>query len=207
MMDAIHLQGRSGHSSNPALGVNALDGMYLVLGELIQWRNELQARYRNSLFEVAMPTLNLGHIHGGDNPNRICASCELHIDLRPLPGMQLGELRAVLRERLHRVLANSDLELAITPLFHGIEAMETPATSAIVKATEALTGQIAGTVAFGTEGPYLTQLGMDTVILGPGSIDQAHQPDEYLALSSLNPTVEVLKKLIGQFCVQPSGLL
>jgi acetylornithine deacetylase len=204
MMEAIRLEGRSGHSSNPALGVNALDGMYRVMGELLAWRRELQSRYRNPLFDVAVPTLNLGHIHGGDNPNRICGSCELHIDLRPLPGMELDALRDTLHRRLTRVLQDSGLELRFTPLFKGIEAMETPATSAIVEAAEELTGHSAGAVAFGTEGPYLNQLGMDTVILGPGSIDQAHQPDEYLPLDSLEPTIRVLQNLIERFCVQPA---
>ena len=204
MMEAIRLEGRSGHSSNPALGVNALEGMYLVLGEILKWRAELQARYHNPLFQVAVPTLNLGHIHGGDNPNRICASCELHIDLRPLPGMKLEELRATLHARLSAILEPSALQLAITPLFEGIEAMETAATSAIVQAAEELTGHTAGAVAFGTEGPYLQQLGMDTIILGPGHIDQAHQPDEYLALNTLSPTIDLLKGLIRRFCIQPA---
>jgi acetylornithine deacetylase len=204
MMEAIRLEGRSGHSSNPALGVNALEGMYRVMGELLAWRRELQSRYRNPLFDVAVPTLNLGHIHGGDNPNRICGSCELHIDLRPLPGMELDALRATLHRRLTRVLQDSGLELSFLPLFKGIEAMETSATSAIVEAAEELTGHSAGAVAFGTEGPYLNQLGMDTVILGPGSIDQAHQPDEYLPLDSLEPTIRLLQDLIERFCVQPA---
>jgi acetylornithine deacetylase len=204
MMEAIRLEGRSGHSSNPALGVNALEGLYRVMGELLAWRRELQSRYRNPLFDVAVPTLNLGHIHGGDNPNRICGSCELHIDLRPLPGMELDALRATLHRRLTRVLQDSGLELSFLPLFKGIEAMETSATSAIVEAAEELTGHSAGAVAFGTEGPYLNQLGMDTVILGPGSIDQAHQPDEYLPLDSLEPTIRLLQDLIERFCVQPA---
>jgi acetylornithine deacetylase len=202
-MEAIHLQGQSGHSSNPALGVNAIEGIYVIIGELLKWRTELQDRYRNALFEVPMPTLNLGHIHGGDSPNRICSSCELHIDLRPLPGMSVDELRAILQQRLRQVLTDSPLKLSFTPLFKGIEAMETPAASAIVRAAEEFTGHTAGAAAFGTEGPYLNQLGMETVILGPGSIDQAHQPDEYLALESIEPTLDLLSRLINRFCVQP----
>jgi len=69
LMEAIRLEGRSGHSSNPALGASALEGMHQVIGELLRWRTELQARYRNPLFEVDVPTLNLGRIHGGDKPN------------------------------------------------------------------------------------------------------------------------------------------
>ncbi|RUQ33808.1 MAG: acetylornithine deacetylase [Candidatus Competibacteraceae bacterium] len=204
LMEAIRLEGRSGHSSNPALGVNALEGMHQVMGELLRWRTELQARYRNPLFAVETPTLNLGHIHGGDNPNRICADCELHIDLRPLPGMPLSSLREELHGRLARLMADSGLILNFLPLFAGIEAMETPATAAIVQATEQLTGAQARAVSFGTEGPYLNALGMETVILGPGSVECAHQPDEFLPLATIPPTLDLLRGLIGRFCVQPA---
>jgi acetylornithine deacetylase len=200
LMEAIRLEGKSGHSSNPALGINALEGMHRVMGELLRWRAELQARYRNPLFEVAVPTLNLGHIHGGDNPNRICADCELHIDIRPLPGMALAGVRDELHGRLTRLLADSGLGLSFLPLFEGIEAMETPATAAIVRATEELTGTAAGAVGFGTEGPYLNALGMETVILGPGGVDCAHQPDEFLSLAMIEPTLELLRELIVRFC-------
>ncbi|MBK7983496.1 MAG: acetylornithine deacetylase [Candidatus Competibacteraceae bacterium] len=200
LMEAIRLEGRSGHSSNPALGVSALEGMHHAIGELLRWRAELQARYRNPLFEVEVPTLNLGSIHGGDNPNRICADCELHIDIRPLPGMTLAELRGAMRQRLERLLADGALKLSFRPLFAGIEALETSAAAAIVRAAEELTGEPAGAVGFGTEGPYLNALGMETIILGPGSVDRAHQPDEFLPLASIQPTLELLRSLIGRFC-------
>src|SRR5699024_5250064 len=83
MMEAVRLIGRSGHSSNPAFGVNALEAMALALNEILAWRADLQRRYRDARFLVPEPTLNLGHIRGGDNPNRICAEVELHFDLRP----------------------------------------------------------------------------------------------------------------------------
>ena len=82
--------------------------------------------------------------------------------------------------------------------------METPAAATIVQATEALTGVSAGVVGFGTEGPYLNALGMETVILGPGSVDCAHQPDEFLPLASIQPTLDILRGLIQRLCVQPS---
>lgn len=202
MMEAIRLRGQSGHSSDPSLGNSALEGMHRVLDELILWRTELQERYRNPLFKVPVPTLNLGHIHGGDNPNRICGACELHIDLRPLPGMDLDELRGEMEKRLTARLAGSGLELQVERLFAGTPAMETPAAAPIVQAAERLTGHPSEAVAFGTEGPYLNELGMDTLILGPGDIDQAHQPDEYLRLDRIDPTVELLKQMIGHFCVE-----
>ncbi|QKT04422.1 acetylornithine deacetylase [Ectothiorhodospiraceae bacterium 2226] len=204
LMEAIHLQGRSGHSSNPALGVNALEGLHKVLGELMRWRAELQAAHRDPAFEVPVPTLNLGHVHGGDNPNRICGECELHIDLRPLPGMEPGHLRATLRERLEAVLAGSGLALNVRSLIDGTEPMATPEESAIVQAAQRLTGHQAEAVAFCTEGPYLNSMGMETVILGPGDLAQAHQPDEYIALDRVRPTVDLLRALITRFCLEGS---
>ena len=203
-MESIHLRGRAGHSSDPALGNSALEGMRKVLNALVAWREELQAQNRNPLFKVPVPTLNLGHIHGGDNPNRICADCELLIDLRPLPGMEIEALRDSMQARLHSAIADSGLELTCRPIIEGTPAMDTPAGSAIVRGTEELTGYSAESAAFGTEGPYFNQMGIDTVILGPGDINQAHQPDEYLATERIEPMLELLRKLIQRFCIEPT---
>jgi len=202
-MEAIHLRGQSGHSSDPSLGNNALEGMYQVIGELLKWRSQLQAAHINPLFQVPVPTMNLGHIHGGDNPNRICGDCELHIDLRPLPGMDLGELRTKLRQRVQHILEDSGLEIEFVPLFEGIPAMETPAQADIVQVAQDLTKHTAGAVAFGTEAPFLKALGMETIILGPGDIEQAHQPDEFIALDRLQPMMDILTQLIQHYCVCP----
>jgi len=202
LMEAIHLQGRSGHSSDPSLGNNALEAMHTVIGALLSWRNELQKRFRDPLFAVPVPTLNLGHIHGGDNPNRICPECELHIDLRPLPGMDLQELRGELHQRILTSLQDTGIETRFEALFEGVPAMETPVDTPIVKLAERLTGHTAEAVAFATEAPYLSQLGMDTVVMGPGDIDQAHQPDEYLALDRLPPTIDILKQLVDAICIK-----
>jgi acetylornithine deacetylase len=57
-------------------------------------------------------------------------------------------------------------------------------------------------VAFGTEAPYLGQLGLETVVLGPGDIAQAHQPDEFIRLDRLTPTVDLLESLINTICIK-----
>jgi len=201
MMEAIRLHGLSGHSSDPTLGNSALEGMYHVIGALLAWRDELQTRYHHPLFHIPIPTLNLGYIHGGDNPNRICGDCELSIDLRPLRGMELDELRMMLQQRVTQAIAGRGLDIEFIPLFRGIAAMETAATAEIVNIVEQLTQQTAQTVAFGTEAPFLQQLGMETLILGPGDIAQAHQPDEFIALDRIQPTLEILTKLVQHFCI------
>ena len=65
-----------------------------------------------------------------------------------------------------------------------------------------LSGRSSATVAFGTEGPYLNSMGMETVILGPGDIDQAHKADEFLLVERIPPMLEILSKMIGYFCIE-----
>ena len=201
LMEAIHVQGHAGHSSDPTLGNSAIEGMHCVISSILAWREALQREHRDHKFTVPFPTLNLGHIQGGDNPNRICGECELHIDLRPLPGMDPETLRASLRQSVETALAESDLRFSIRPLFGGVGALETPPNSPLVDAAERLTGHSVEAVAFCTEGPFLQTLGMETIILGPGDIAQAHQPDEYIALDRLQPTIDLLRQLISRFCL------
>jgi len=200
MMEAIRLQGKSGHSSNPAWGINALDAMHDVMSELKKFRQELQRDYNNSNFDVSFPTLNLGCIHGGDNPNRICGSTELQFDLRPLPGMMLDNLREDLEKRLRPIADQHHVQFDMHTLF-GIPAFETDASREIVKVAEKLTGHRASSVNFATEAPFLSDMGMDTIVLGPGDIDQAHQPDEYLSIDRIQPTITLLEAMIKRFCL------
>jgi acetylornithine deacetylase len=202
IMESVHVHGHAGHSSNPALGANALEGLHQVLGVLLNWRDELQQKNVDRRFTVPIPTLNLGLVSGGDNPNRICAHSQVHFDLRMLPGMSIELLRQELDDRLHTLGGQTKLRFSREPLCDGTPPLHTPADSPLVETLETLTGYSSEAVAFCTEGPYLNSLGMDTVIMGPGDIAQAHQPDEYLALERINPTMDVLKALIKRFCIE-----
>lgn len=200
MMESVRVQGLAGHSSNPALGHNALDTMTQVLNELILFRSELQSRYQHAGFDINVPTLNLGCIHGGDNPNRICGACELHFDLRALPGMSNHDLHAEIEKRLQAIGDKNHTPISLTPLFPGIASFEEQADSALVKAAERLSGYQAESVAFATEAPFLQDLGMETIVMGPGTIDCAHQPNEYLAHDQIQPGINIVRGLIEQFC-------
>lgn len=200
MMEAVRIEGQAGHSSDPSLGANALEAMNGVMNELLSIRQELQAKHQNASFKVNVPTMNLGCIHGGDNPNRICGRCELEFDLRPLPGMSMQGLRDLIGERLSGIEARHRVSLQVRSLFPGIPPFEQRASSELVTTVERLTGHSAEAVAFGTEAPFLQSLGMETLVMGPGSIDQAHQPDEFLALDQITPTLNLLHSLIRQYC-------
>ncbi len=200
-MLSISLQGSSGHSSDPDLGHNALDAMHCVMGELLTFRAQLAAAHRNTAFDVSVPTLNLGCLTAGDNPNRICDHADLQIDLRLLPGMDTTATLAALESRLARSAEAHGTTITMRPVSPPVAPFETPSDGKLVRTLERLSGGTAGTVAFGTEGPFLQALGMETVIFGPGSIDQAHQPDEYIAANRIQPAVDVLTRLIAEVCV------
>ncbi|WP_413663565.1 acetylornithine deacetylase [Microbulbifer sp. CNSA002] len=201
MMEAVRITGQSGHSSDPSLGANALEAMHKVIGELLTLRKEWQQKYNNPGFAVPVPTMNLGCIHGGDNPNRICGHTELQFDIRPLPGMQLTDLREELNKRILTIPQDNKIQVEVASLFPGTAPFEQDSHSELVKVAEQLCGHPAESVAFGTEAPYLKSLNIDTIVLGPGDIDQAHQPDEFLALDRINPMVNILRDLIGRFCL------
>ncbi len=202
MMESIRVRGCSGHASDPTLGRSALEGMHRVIGALLEWRGELQARFRDPAFAVSAPTVNLGCIRGGDNPNRICGECELQIDLRLLPSMAFDAVRAELGERVAAALAGSGLDGELVALLEPVPPLATAADAPLVQAVERLTGSPAGTVAFASEGPYLAALGMDAVLLGPGDIACAHQPDEHLARERFEPAIDLLGRLIHDFCME-----
>jgi len=202
MMEAIKVHGQAGHSSDPSLGNNALEGMRVVLNELEAFKQELANKYTNHDFVVPVPTLNFGHVHGGDNPNRICGDCELHIDLRPLPGMQIETLRDELHERIIKITEPLGLKVEFEALFDGVPAFKTEQTSKIIQLTKQFSNKNPTSVAFGTEAPYFNAIGMETVVLGPGSIDQAHQQNEFLSLDSINPTIDLLQNVIQEVCVK-----
>lgn len=204
MMESIKLIGRSGHSSDPSLGISALEGMHAVMTRLMDWRRVLQQNNHDESFRIPEPTLNFGSIRGGDNPNRICAECVLTLDLRLMPGMHLDAVREQLYEQVSDAVRDTGLDLECRSLFSGVPALDTKTGSEIVRVAEKLSGHAAGSVAFGTEGPYLNAMNMSTVILGPGDIDQAHQANEFLAIDRIAPMLTILTGMIRYFCIGES---
>jgi acetylornithine deacetylase len=202
LIESIKLLGSSGHSSDPAFGNNALEGMHSVIGRLMKLREVFQAAQQNPAFKVPVPTMNFASIRGGDNPNRICGDCELTIDLRMLPSMNLNDCRAEIRRSVMQAIDGSGLTVEFDEVFSGTPAMQTDKNAEIVRLAEKLAGEPSGTVAFGTEGPYLNSMGMETVVLGPGDIDQAHQANEYISLERIDPMITILQDMINHFCIQ-----
>ncbi len=114
--------------------------------------------------------------------------------------MKLEELNKKLRNKVRDTLAASGLKVEFNAMFDGIPPMQTPKNSEIITLSEELTNHASESVAFGTEGPFYNDMGIETVILGPGDIDVAHQPNEYLQINRIEPMINILSKMLNHFC-------
>ena len=105
-----------------------------------------------------------------------------------------------MQQRLKQVLNNTGIQLKTVSLTDGFDAMDTDKSAEIVGLAEKMTASESQIVAFGTEAPYYNAMGVETIVMGPGSINQAHQPDEYIEIKSLNPAVDIIRRLIVHYC-------
>lgn len=201
LMERLCLSGTAAHASRPDLGHSAIEDMHRALQALYTLRQEWQSGTGHPEFAQPHTTLNVGEISGGDAPNRVAAGCCASLDIRLLPGQAPGDIRTTVHDAVGAALGDR-ADIQWQALFDGIPAFATDADAEIVKVAEKLTGYSAGAVDFATEAPYLTQLGMQTLVLGPGDIDQAHQPDEYLALDRVQPSIRAIQGLISHFCLK-----
>ncbi len=199
LSQSIRIQGQSGHSSDPARGVNAIELMHESITHLMGLRNTLKERYHHDGFAIPYPTMNFGYITGGDAPNRICACCEMYMDIRPLPGLSLQDLEGLLNDALAPVSERWPGRVTIGELHPPIPGYECPRNHQLVQVVEKLLGTETEVVNYCTEAPFIQTL-CPTLVLGPGSIDQAHQPDEYIDTAFIKPTRELIAQVVQHFC-------
>lgn len=202
MMETITVHGKAGHASQPNLGENAIEGMNIIIQMLIEWRQKLQLNYKNANFEIGIPTLNFGSIHGGDCANRICESCVLSLDIRLLPGMEISMVREMLLEILDQGYVTEGIKTTHSTGFTGIPAFEMSRSDKFVQLMESITCSSSGSVSFGTEASYFQSLGLSTIIYGVGNISQAHQPNEYIQCKDFEVYNKNIGKLIDKICYQ-----
>lgn len=200
MSHRISVEGKSGHSSKPAAGVNAIEIMYEVIAALMALKNTLADKFTNDAFDVESPTLNLGSIKGGDNANRICGHCDLDLDMRSLPGMTDDDLIHLLVETLAPVVAKYPGRVSFKELHASSPSFEQQKPSELISIAEEISGCACCAVNYATEAPFIQQLGCETIVFGPGSIEQAHQPNEFLAHSEIDKTHKMLTEILQRYC-------
>jgi acetylornithine deacetylase len=201
------VRGQAAHSSQPQRGGNAI----AAAAEILAYINRLAAEKRqapetDSRFEPPYTSFNIGRIEGGNAVNIIAADCRFQWECRIMPQDDPDAIEAAVRrycsETVLPALAEFAPDAAIeTRKLAGVTALRPedggPA-EALVRQLTGLNQTLA--VAFATEGGLFQEAGLSTVVCGPGSIDQAHQPDEFIELAEVKKCESFLRDLTAWCC-------
>jgi acetylornithine deacetylase len=194
--------GRDGHSSGTHRGVNAIAFAAEAIGFLSQLAAEIAAQGPfDDGFDPPYTTINVGAIRGGTAINIIARQCRFDWEFRPIPGFDTPSIRRrfdafVAESVLPRMRAVAPEANVVTLQDSASPPLVPDADSPAEALVRLLTGaNTAGAVSFGTEASLFQVSGIPAVICGPGSIDQAHQPNEFIALEQIDACIVFLRRL------------
>ena len=195
-------EGRAGHGSQPDLGVNAVEYAVRYVARLLALRGDLRARApAGSPFDPPWTTINPGSLHGGIAHNVIADHATVEWEMRPVTAADAEFVReaigAYVADDLLPAMRAVWPEAAIrTEVMGEVAGLEPVAGNEARRIVAELTGaNNADVVSFGTEAGLFQEIGMDVVVCGPGSIEQAHKPNEYVALDQLSACLDMLGRL------------
>jgi acetylornithine deacetylase len=195
----ITVKGREAHSAYPALGSSAVVGAARLITRLETIAEQLQSD-EHAAFDPGFTTLNVGLIRGGTAKNVIAGECKFTLEWRPIPGQGPEKLLQLLSAAIEEEKKSDPGLVFEVDAGRTDEGYETSPDSRLVKLLENLSGQSAGTVAFGTEAAQMTALGAEAVVMGPGDIRVAHRTGEFVPIDELERCVEILKDAIQALC-------
>lgn len=204
------VHGAACHSAWAPQGVNAIEYAAKLIHHLTMTGQRLAApQYHDARFDPPFTTVQTGVIRGGLALNIVPAECSFDFEVRTLPQDDAQEVvRDLERYAQHELLpqmhaVNRDTTIRFYPL-SSYPALYTAEQSAAARLIALLTGSEAfSTVAFGTEGGLFSQVGIPSVVCGPGSIAQGHKPDEFITIEQLNACDALLRRLAAWMC-QPA---
>ncbi|RME16907.1 MAG: acetylornithine deacetylase [Alphaproteobacteria bacterium] len=206
-----HVRGFEVHSSLMHKGVSAV----MEAARLVEWANRMNEENRardadpiDALFEPPWTTCHVGRIHGGTADNITARDCRFVMAFRAIPGESLEGWRRRYLEEVARVEAGmkairSEARIDTAPRFEvpGLAPEAEPAVA------EALARRLSGenqthVVSYATEAGQFQQAGYSAVIIGPGNIEQAHQPNEWLSLEQFERGIAFVDRLIEHLCTE-----
>lgn len=197
----VEIQGRSGHSSRPDLGLNAIHAMGRVIAAAAKATERLRIGPLDRLFEPPYSTLQIGTIHGGEALNIIPERCIVEIEARAIVGASPAALLEPIREALESLRAEG-FGTSWQPIA-GYPALSLRADAPIARLMTRITGEAPlAAVSYGTEAGLYQAAGIDAIICGPGDIARAHKPDEYITRGELAACVGMLERLCAQFALE-----
>jgi len=195
----VIVRGREAHSAYPALGASAIVHAARLISRLEEIADKLKSEQHED-FDPSYTTLNVGLIHGGTAKNIMAGECRFTLEWRPVPNQPskhvLDLVKSAIDEEKQR---NGDFEAEVN-LERLDSGFETASDSQLVKLLERLTGNKAGTVAFGTEAAQMTVMGSESVVIGPGNIREAHRSGEFVPVGELERCTEILKAAVSKLC-------
>jgi acetylornithine deacetylase len=197
--------GREHHSSGPEKGANAV----MMAGEFVTLLDKVWDELRadtDPRFDPPHSTVQANVIHGGTAVNILAKEAEVTWEYRALPDRDPSKIIARVKERAEaevlpkykRRAAEAALETVLHAQYPGLVMDE--GSAAILLARELTGANQVEAVAYGTEAGHFQNYGIPAVICGPGSIDQAHRPDEFCELSELEACEAFLRKVIAKAC-------
>ena len=194
-----YFEGLAGHSSMPHKGVSAVEFATKYSNKLIELREELKKRSpKDSIFDPPFSTLQVGGIFGGIAHNVIADKCHVEWETRPVvkeDGIFLNQeidkyANEVLLPEMRKVFTNSRITKKIIGEVAGFNrVLNSEACEFVSSLTRDNSREV---VSFGTEAGLFQEIGISTVVCGPGSIEQAHKVDEFIELSELKKCIKFL---------------
>lgn len=192
------IRGRSGHSSRPDLGLNAIHAMGSVIAAAEQAAIGLRAGPFDDTFAPPYSTLQIGTVRGGEALNIIPDLCRIEIEARAIAGISPSEAL----EPVRRAVKALDTQGFGTrwETIASYPALSLPAEAPIARLMARVTGRaLIPAVSYGTEAGLYQAAGIDAIICGPGDIDRAHKPNEFITRDEVCECTRVLERLCSGF--------
>jgi len=195
-----YFEGLAGHSSEPHKGVSAVEYAARYVNKLIELRKKLKEREpKDSIFDPAYSTLQIGGIFGGIAHNVIADKCHVNWETRPVvkeDGVFLNSeidkfAKETLLPEMKKIYPHASIKKEIIGEIIGFNRVEKSEACELVSS---ITGDNSrAVVSFGTEAGLFQEIGISTVVCGPGSIQQAHKIDEYIQLEEIKKCLVFLE--------------
>jgi len=194
----ITVRGRSGHASKPELGVNAIEKCASIVEALSAWSRSLgRAPDRELGSTIATPTV----VRGGTKSNVIPDSCELIVDSRWVPKHGTAFVEKGLNSMVASLRRKDPTLDARVELLYDSPSLKLPRAHPAVRLAESLSGFKSEVAPYGTEAALYAEHGIPSIVLGPGSLKQAHVIDEFVELGEAKKALSIYARIIESVCV------
>jgi acetylornithine deacetylase len=195
----VAVRGKSGHSSRPDQGLNAIHGATTILAQAVSSAEALSRGPFDAAFEPPYSSLQVGTLKGGTALNIIPDMCEMQIEARAITGCDPRTLLSDIWQAADTLRAQGyEVEWMETGAY---PALSLPAGSALAGLVTRLSGKTPlKAVSYGTEAGLYQQAGIDSIICGPGDIARAHKPNEYILIDELSACVSMIDALARHCC-------